>query len=111
MSGYVAVNTAAIFGAFDHLQRPGAIAFSLVVAAPVIGHIWSFILWMRDSDEFVRMLTAKRFVLATGVTLGLASAWGFLELYGRMPHISPFFVLPLFWAAYGLMIPLIRTTH
>ena len=37
MTGYVALNVAAIFGAFDDLRRPGAWVFALAVAAPVAG--------------------------------------------------------------------------
>ena len=33
MSGYIAANLAAIFGAFDDMKSPGTWAFSLVVAA------------------------------------------------------------------------------
>ncbi|RYX82243.1 hypothetical protein EON83_20485 [bacterium] len=111
MGGYAAVNIAAITGAFDDLHGPGAVLFALVVAAPIIGQIWSLIVWMRDSDEFVRALMAKRFIVATGVTLAVASAWGLLELYAGAPHVSAAMVYPMFWAAFGVVSPLIRTSH
>ena len=111
MAAYIAVNVAAITGAFDNMKSPGTWAFSLVVAAPVIGHIWTFLIWMRDSDEFVRTLAAKRFIVATGVTLAIASIWGFMELYAKAPHVSAAMVYPLLWAAFGLVSPFIRTSH
>ena len=111
MGAYVAVNIAAITGAFDDMKPRGAWGFSLAVAAPVIGHIWSYLIWMRDSDEFVRAITAKRFIVATGVTLAITSIWGFMELYAKAPHISAAMVYPLLWASFGVISPFIRTTH
>lgn len=111
MGAYVAVNLAAITGAFDSMKPPGTWVFSLVVAAPVIGHIWAFLVWMRDSDEFVRSLAAKRFIAATGVALAIASIWGFMELYAKAPHISAAMVYPLLWAAFAAVTPFIRTSH
>lgn len=111
MGGYVAVNVAAITGAFDTMKAPGTWAFALVVAAPVIGQLWALLAFLRDSDEFVRALSAKRFIVAAGVALAVSSAWGFMELYAAAPHVSPAMVFPLFWAAFGLVSPFIRTTH
>ena len=111
MGAYVAVNVAAITGAFDGMRPPGTWFFSLVVAAPVIGHIGSYLVWMRDSDEFVRALTAKRFIVATGVALAIASIWGFMELYAKAPHISAAMVYPLLWASFAIVSPFIRTSH
>lgn len=111
MGAYVAVNVAAITGAFDGMNPRATWVFSLVVAAPVIGHIWSYLVWMRDSDEFLRTLTAKRFIVATGVTLAVTSVWGFMELYAKAPHISAAMVYPLLWASFGITAPFIRTSH
>lgn len=111
LGAYVAMNVAAITGAFDGMKPRGAWGFSLVVAAPIIGHIWSYLVWMRDSDEFVRLLAAKRFIVATGVTLAIASIWGFMELYAKAPHVSAAMVYPLLWAAFGIVSTFIRTSH
>lgn len=111
LGAYVAINLAAISGAFEGMRPRGAWGFSLVVAAPVIGHIWSYLAWMRDSDEFVRALTAKRFIVATGVALAVASIWGFMELYAKAPHVSAAMVYPLLWLCFGLVSPFIRTSH
>jgi len=111
MGAYVAINLAAITGAFDDMKPRGAWGFSLAVASPVIGHIWSYLVWMRDSDEFVRTLTAKRFIVATGITLAITSIWGFMELYAKAPHVSAAMVYPLLWASFGFVSPFIRTSH
>ena len=111
LGGYAAVNLAAIFGAFDDMKSPATWVFALVVAAPVAGHIASFLIWMRDSDEFVRALAAKRYIIGSGITFALASAWGFMELYAKAPHVSAAMVVPLFWGVWGLVSPFIRSSH
>jgi len=111
MGGYVAVNVAAIFGAFDDLKPRAAVAFALVVSAPLIGHIWAFLAWLRESDEFVRGVAVKRMVTAMGITLAVCSAWGLMELYAKAPHVSAAMVVPLFWLAYAVASPFIRTSH
>jgi hypothetical protein len=111
MGVYVAINLAAIDGLFEQLHRAGQVALALGVAAPVACQIWAVIAWMRDSDEFFRAMTAKRFILATGLAIAIASAWGFQELYAHAPHISAAMVYPLFWAAFGLVTPFVRSTR
>jgi len=111
MAGYVAINMAAIRGAFDDRSAPGSYALGLAVAAPVAGQIWATLALMRDADEFVRAVTAKRFIIASGLTMAVASAWGFLELYAHATHISAAMVYPLFWGIYGLVTPFVRTAR
>jgi putative oxidoreductase len=111
MSGYVAINVAAIFGAFDDATPRGAVCLALTASAPLAGHIWAVLAYMRDSDEFVRGLMAKRFVVASGIAMALFSAWGFMEIYAGARHAPGSLIFPLFWAAYGAVCPFIRTSH
>ncbi|WP_300575422.1 hypothetical protein [Phenylobacterium sp.] len=111
MTGYVAVNIAAITGAFDDIGKTAAWILALAVAAPVAGQIWAVLAWMRDSDEFVRALAAKRFVIASGAAMALFSAWGFLETYAGAAHAPGWLIYPLFWAAFGLVTPLVRNSR
>lgn len=111
MSGYVAVNMAAIAGAFDDLRGPGAWVLGLAAAAPVAGQIWATIALMNEADEFVRALTAKRFIVASGLAMAVLSAWGFVESYAHAPHVPGWAIYPLFWALFGAASPFIRTTR
>jgi putative oxidoreductase len=111
MGAYVAINVAAMAGLFEHLNQVGRVALALTVAVPVACQIWAAIAWMRDSDEFFRAMTAKRFILATGLAIAVASAWGFQELYAHAPHISAAMVYPLFWGAFGVVSPFVRSTR
>lgn len=112
MSGYVAINVAAIFGAFDDIGSPvAAWALALAVSAPVVGQIWATLALMRDSDEFVRAVTAKQFILAAGLAMAVASVWGFGESYADAPHIPAWIIYPLFWACFGLVAPFVRNSR
>ena len=111
MGGYVAINSAAITGAFDDIGHTAGLVLGLLVAAPVAGQIWATLALMNDSDEFVRALLAKRFIVASGLAMTVATAWGFMESYGDAPHIPAWIIYPLFWALFGLVSPFIRTTR
>lgn len=109
---YVAVNVAAIFGVFDEIiGKPAAWVLAAAVAAPVLGWIWSILSLMRDSDEFVRAVLAKRFVVSAGLAMAIASFWGFGESYAQAPHLPNWLIFPLFWACMGVMTPLIRSSR
>lgn len=112
MTGYVAVNVAAIFGAFDDIASPAAAwALALTVSAPVIGQIWATLSLMKESDEFVRAVTAKQFILAAGAAMAIASVWGFGESYAAAPHIPAWIIYPLFWACFGVIAPFVRSSN
>lgn len=112
MGGYVAIMIAVIFGAFDDIQgTPAAWALALTVTAPIVGQIWTTLAAMRDSDEFVRAVMAKQFILASGVSMALFTAWGFAESFAGAPHAEGWIIYPLFWAAFGLTSPFIRSSN
>ncbi|RZJ80176.1 MAG: hypothetical protein EON88_32245 [Brevundimonas sp.] len=109
---YVAVNVAAIFGVFDQIiGTPAAWALAAAVAAPIVGWIWAILSLMQASDEFMRALMAKRFIVSAGLAMAIASFWGFGESYANAPHLPSWLIFPLFWACMGVMTPLIRTSR
>lgn len=112
MSGYVAINVAAIFGAFDDIaSTPAAWALALAVSAPVVGQIWATLSLMRDSDEFMRAVIAKQFIVATGLAMAVATVWGFGESYADAQHVPAWMIYPLFWACFGVVAPFIRSSR
>lgn len=112
MSGYVAINLAAIFGAFDDIASPvAAWALALAVSAPVVGQIWATLALMRESDEFVRAVVAKQFILAAGAAMALASVWGFGESYAAAPHLPAWMIYPLFWGCFGVIAPFVKSSN
>lgn len=93
------------------IARPWLYLLAVAPAAPVSGMLLAVLRLMTRSDEFVRSLLAKRFVLAAGIVFALGTAWGFLEMYAGVPDFPLYLILPAFWAAFGLVSPLVRTTR
>ena len=111
LGGYIAVNVSALTGAFDDISRLGGLALGLIVGAPVAGQLWATLAYMAASDEFVRALTAKRFIVASGLSIAVFSAWGFMESYGDAPHAPGWLIYPLFWGFFGLVSPFTKSTR
>lgn len=111
MAVYVAMNSAAMAGALEGLDQPALYVFAGLVSLPIFAQIWATVVAMRDSDEFMRAVMAKRFILAAGGAFALFSAWGFAESFAGAPHAPGWLVYPLFWGLYGLVTPFVRSSH
>lgn len=105
----VAMMTTDVFD--DVMGRPVGWVLAAVVAAPVAGQIWATLALMRESDEFVRTVTAKQFILAAGLAMAVATFWGFGENFAGAPHLPAWLIYPLFWAAFGCVSPFIRSSN
>lgn len=110
---YVAICVAMMTtDAFDQVVgTPGAWWLAAVLSAPVIGQIWATLALMRESDEFVRGVTAKQFIVAAGLAMAVATFWGFGESFAGAPHMQTWLIVPLFWAMYGVVSPFIKTSR
>lgn len=110
---YVAICVAMMTtGAFDDLMgKPAAWVLAAVVSAPVIGQIWATLALMRESDEFVRGVTAKQFIVAAGLAMAVATFWGFGESFAGAPHMQTWLIVPVFWGLYGVVSPFIRSSR
>ena len=110
MVGYVVALFLAIGGALDAVGGVSGWVLAAAVSAPVAGQIWATLAFIRDSDEFVAAVTAKRFIIAAGLTLALAVFWGFAEKFAEAPHIEGWWVYVVFWALMGVMPVFVRST-
>ena len=108
---YVLLNLGAMFDILDSVEPPGTWLLAAAVAAQIAAQIWATLAFIHESDEYVRAITAKRFIVASGVAMALFSFWGFLESYADAPHVPGCMIYPLFWLAFGAVSPLIRTTQ
>ncbi|MFN6981331.1 MAG: hypothetical protein ACK4NU_05325 [Brevundimonas sp.] len=110
---YVAICVAMMTtDAFDEVMgKPAAWGLAAAVSGPVIGQIWAVLSLMRESDEFVRGVMAKQFIVAAGLTLAIATFWGFGESFAGAAHIETWLVLPLFWGMFGVASAFIRTSR
>lgn len=112
MTPYVLVCVAAIGGVFDEvIGKPAGWVLAAAVSAPVIGQIWSTLALMRESDEFVRALVAKQFILSAGAAMAVAVLWGFGESFAGAPHLPAWLVYAVFWACYGVIAPFIKSSN
>ena len=110
---YVAICVAMMTtDAFDDLMgKPAAWVLAAAVSGPVIGQIWATLALMRESDEFVRGVTAKQFIIAAGLALAFATFWGFGESFAGAPHMQTWLIVPIFWGLYGVVSPFIRSSR
>ena len=83
----------------------GALAYAAAIlpALPLVG---IFLAWGRyltdEPDEYIRMLTIRQTLIATGFMLSATTTWGFLESFGLAVHI-PAYAAGILWFA-GLML-------
>lgn len=103
MLGYVGALVGVIGGALDSIGGVSGWLLAAAVSAPVAGQIWATLSFIRESDEFVAAVTAKRFILAAGLAMGLAVFWGFAERFAAVPHLEGWWVYVAFWALMGPM--------
>lgn len=76
------------------------IAIALVPGLAVLAWIWAMArLLIELSDEYLRLLEVRKFLIATGVTLAGTSIWGMVELFADVPRLPVFFVFPIWCAA------------
>ncbi|MFC7378137.1 hypothetical protein [Brevundimonas sp. GCM10030266] len=113
MVPYVAICTSMmVTDAFDEvIGKPAGWILAAAISAPVVGQLWATLSLMKDSDEFVRALTAKQFIVASGLAMALAVFWGFAETFAAAPHLPAWLIYPAFWMLYGMVAPFIRTSY
>lgn len=80
----------------DAAATPLTVAVALVPALATSGFIWAMARYIAElTDEYVRMLEVRKMLVATGLTLALASGWGILELFTDVPRVPLFYVFPV----------------
>ena len=104
MTGYVLTLLLANY-LIDHAGVTGALAIAaaLLPAICVAGVFWALaLLLVEERDEYVRMLLVRQVLVASGVTLTVATLWGFLEDFQLVAHVPVWSVTPLFFIGLGL---------
>ena len=98
----VAVSTSLYLASFAALtfsdtfsDMPQALRFALALlpGLAVTGVFWAIArLIIEETDEFLRMLTIRQTLIASGFALSLASIWGFLESADLVVHVDAYWV-------------------
>lgn len=81
---------------------------AILPALAIIGQLLVTLRYLRDADEFVRALLAKRLIVASLATFGLMTAWGFLETFADVPHLPGWLGYCMMWGFVGLSSAFIR---
>ena len=107
--GFGLLYVVTLFGAITAMRQPwapagaGAWALAVLPALPVVGMIWAiFRLIVETDDEYQRFLFVKQVLIATGLTLAIATIWGFLENFDLVADVPGYHVTVLWFAMIGV---------
>ncbi|HEX9932336.1 MAG TPA: hypothetical protein VGB08_05790 [Allosphingosinicella sp.] len=97
----------------DDARLPVFVLWSIVlVAAATVGaQFFAAYRLVAAQDEYIRGITAKRGIAAGGVTITAAVLWGLAQQFLAVPEVPMWTVYPLFWGAFGIVTPFIRSSH
>jgi uncharacterized membrane protein len=99
MLGYVLLLMPAM-ALFQEIKPTGALAWAIAVAPaiPLLFAIRAITLYYKEEDdEFVRAMAVQSHLHAFGLTMAIATVYGFLDLFSLVPHIQAWAIVPL-WA-------------
>ena len=102
--GYM-IGLFAAVGLYNSYEIKGIALWIIAIlpALPVIGMIWTMgRLLKEEDDEYLKMQHVRASLVATGLTLGLATTWGFLEMFELVPHVWMWAVFPVWALGVGL---------
>lgn len=91
--------------AFKHHLIGGAFAWVAAVlpALPIVGIFAAIGLYLvEEKDEYLRMMTVRQTLWASGIMLSLATIWGFLESFDMVQHIPAYWASVLWFAGLGI---------
>lgn len=102
--GYVAAISAAVY-LIDRDMVSGWQLYAAAVAPAlfILGVIWAMGMYLvEETDEYIRMRLIRAMMVATGVTLAIASVWGFLEAFADVEHVPAYYGFVIWCASMGL---------
>ncbi|HEX3424475.1 MAG TPA: hypothetical protein VHS33_13895 [Sphingomicrobium sp.] len=94
----------AVYG-FKHQLLHGLAAYVAAVlpALPIIGIFGVMGRYLiEERDEYVRMLTVRQSLWASGFALSLATIWGFLESFDLVGHIASYNIAIVWFLGLGV---------
>ena len=104
MVGYIATLFLAEMLIDDRgLTGPLAWLVALLPGLCVASVFWAIgRLLIEETDEYLRTLLVRQMLVATGLTMVVATIYGFLENYGLVGHVDAFYLTILFFAGLGV---------
>lgn len=81
----------------------GRFALATLPAIPIFGMVWAMGRYLsEESDEYLRYRYAMAALCGLGFLLAAGSFWGFLEEFDVAPHVSAWWVTPVWALGMGL---------
>ena len=102
--GYVVLLFAGITGS-KVLNAHGPFLWFLAVlpGLPILYLLWAMGRYLaEEQDEYLRMRAVQSALWATGLLLGSATVWGFLESFALVPHVPSWAAVPVWAVGLGL---------
>lgn len=76
---------------------------ALAPALPVIGFFGAIGRYLvEEHDEYLRDQMVRQALIATGIAMAVATAWGFLENFGLVPHVYAYAAAIVWFAGLGV---------
>jgi hypothetical protein len=101
---YAGLLMGAVYG-FNHHMFAGALAYGAAIM-PALAIIGMFVAigayLVEERDEYLRVLTIRQTLWASGFALSIATVWGFLESFDLVDHIDSYYVAILWFGGLGL---------
>lgn len=102
-----------VFGAafvIRNVEAPQWVRIVLALApiAPALMMLRAYLAHLNALDEFQRRLQTDALLIAAGVTVFGTFAYGFLEEWADLPHVSLLWVFPIFSVVFGAAHVVIR---
>ena len=104
LAAYIVTLSAALrFVGGGEVTGVPAYALALLPGLSVAAMFWAIgRLLVEEGDEYIRMLMVRQALVATGLTLSIATMWGFLENLGLVPHVDAFYIAILWFGGLGV---------
>ena len=102
--GYVALLfTAQITIGRYGLAGPIAHLVAILPALPIIGIFGAIGRYLvEEGDEYLRLLTVRQTLVASGFALSIATAWGFLESFDLAGHFDAYWIAVIWFVGLGV---------
>ncbi len=83
------------------LQPTALYALAAVPIAAILSIFWAHWRFIKEIDEFLRMIQIKAILFAMSCVMVAASGWGTLEILADAPKFKVFWLLPMFWVSFA----------
>lgn len=103
---------AAIGIRYGHVRGIPSYFLAVLPALPVA---WTLVVtgaYLREeTDEFQRNVYIQAILGGVALTLSVVTAWGYMEDFGRAPHLRLAWVYPMFWVFTMFAYPLVMRRY